>query len=152
MKKIISLLAFTSILFINTAQAEGDIENGRALALNHTCTNSSCHGPDGMSIEELVPKLAGQQEAYMVQQLENYQSGDRKDSTPMKDIIAPLSAQDIQDLAAYFASNSAVASYSFETQALSIPYVEVGDTIYDVEMGLDDTDNLIFSVTRLDER
>lgn len=105
-----------------------------------------------MSIEELVPKLAGQQEAYMVLQLENYQSGDRKDSTPMKDIITPLSAQDIQDLAAYFASNSAVASYSFETQALSVPYVEVGDTIYDVEMELDDINNLIFSVTRLDAR
>lgn len=30
MIKIISLLAFASTVFINTAQAEGDIENGRA--------------------------------------------------------------------------------------------------------------------------
>ena len=54
-------------------------------------------------------------------------------------------------MAAYFASNSAVASYSFEKEILYIPYVEVGGTNFNVEISLDSLDGLIFSVIPLEE-
>lgn len=147
MKNFIGLLAFTSIALINTAQAEGDIETGRALGIQ--C--SACHGTDGMSTSEQFPSIAGQKESYLIKQLEQYQSGERTNPA-MEIIVAPLKAQDIKDLAAFFASNSAVASYSFEKEVLSIPYVDVGGTKFNVEMSLDSLDDLIFSVTHLEER
>ena len=147
MKKFIGILAFTSIALGNTVQAEGDIETGRALSTS--C--SACHGTNGMSTSEQYPNLAGQRESYLVKQLENYQSGDRADPT-MQALVGPLNAQDIQDLAAYYASNTAVASYSFDTETLAIPYVDVGGTLFNVEMSLDSLETLTFSVTNLEER
>ena len=147
MKKIMGLLAITSIALTNTVQAAGDIENGRAL--NTQC--SACHGNDGMSNSEQFPNLAGQKESYLVAQLKKYKDGSRMDPT-MSAIVGPLTDDNMNDLSAYHASQTAVASFSFETQLLSIPYVIVGDSIFDVEMMLDDGNNLIFSVKTLQER
>ena len=149
MKNLVGLLAVSSLFLINVAQAEGDIENG--LALSTSCTNSGCHGADGMSNSEAVPNLAGQKESYLIKQLEKYQTGEREDAT-MEAIAGPLSPQDREDLSAFFASNSAVASYSFDEETLSVPYVDVGGTMYNVEMALDSFDGLIFSVSLLEER
>ena len=149
MKNFIGLLAFTSIALINTVHAEGDIENGRALSTS--CTNSGCHGADGMSNSEAVPNLAGQKASYLMRQLEKYQSGEREDGT-MGPIAGPLSAQDREDLAAFFANNGSVAIYSLDEEVLSVPYVKVGDTMYNVEMSLDSFAGLIFSVSHLEER
>ena len=145
MKNLLGLIALTSLAFINTAQAEGNIENGRALSTS--C--SACHGTNGMSTSEQYPNIAGQRESYLIKQLENYQSGDRADPT-MQALVGPLNAQDIQDLAAYFASNSAVASYSFDTETLAIPYVDVGGTLFNVEMSLDTLEPIVFTVTGLE--
>ena len=146
MKKLIGTLIFASIALANTAQAEGNIENGRALSTS--C--SACHGNDGMSNSEQWPNLAGQKESYLAAQLTKYKTGDRKDPV-MAAIVGPLNEQNILDLAAYFASNSAVASFSFDTQLLSIPYVEVGEISYAVGMSLDYINNLVFSVKTLQE-
>jgi len=65
----------------------------------------ACHGPDGNSLAPIWPKLAGQHENYIVQQLHAFQKGDRAEPT-MTPMAAPLSPQDIVDLAAYFASQT----------------------------------------------
>jgi len=147
MKKLTGLLAFACVALINTVQAEGDIETGRELSTQ--C--SACHGAYGMSNSEQWPNIAGQKESYIIKQLESYQSGDRSNAT-MQAIVGPLDAQNIEDLAAYFASNAAVASFSFETQTLSIPYVSIGDAMYAAEMLLTSPEELSFSVTNLEER
>ena len=143
------LLVIASIASINTAQAQagGDIENGRALSTS--C--SACHGTDGMSTSEQWPNLAGQKESYLVTQLNNYKSGARSNPT-MAALVGPLNDQDILDLAAYFSAQTAIASFDFDTLLLSVPYVEVGDATFDVEMSLDDVNNLIFSVKKLTQR
>ncbi len=51
------------------------------------------------------PKLAGQHAEYITKQLADFQSGARTDPT-MTAMAAPLSQQDIADLAAYFAGNT----------------------------------------------
>ena len=107
MKIFIVLFIFTSITLINSVQAEGDIEMGRALSTQ--C--SGCHGTFGISNSEQFPSIAGQKEFYIIDQLQNYKWGDRTDGQVdpiMAALVGPLSDQNIEDLAAYYASNSPV--------------------------------------------
>ena len=50
-----------------------------------------------------MPHLAGQPEVYLVEQLRNYRSGKRHHEV-MSVIAKPLSDQDIEDLAQWYAS------------------------------------------------
>ncbi len=68
-----------------------------------TTTCAACHGLDGNGNIPLYPRLAGQHEDYLLKALHDYKSGARK-NVVMKGIAAPLSEQDMADLAAYFAS------------------------------------------------
>jgi cytochrome c553 len=62
-----------------------------------------CHGVDGNSTDELIPKLAGQYEEYIAKQMHNYQAGTRSHEI-MNGMAAPLSDKDLGDISAYFAS------------------------------------------------
>ncbi len=61
-----------------------------------------CHGVDGNSTSELIPKLAGQYDEYIIKQMRNYQAGTRSHEI-MNGMAAPLSDTDLADIAAYFA-------------------------------------------------
>jgi len=61
-----------------------------------------CHGVDGNSIDEQVPKLAGQYQGYISKQLRNFQAGLRSHEIP-DGIVPPLSDSDLDDISAYFA-------------------------------------------------
>ena len=66
---------------------------------------SICHGADGNSTNPTFPKLAGQQEAYLVAQLTDFRSHGRSDpagSEYMWGISRHLTDVQIQQLAAYF--------------------------------------------------
>ena len=82
-----------------TAWAEGDAERGQSMAA--LC--SACHGPDGVSVNPLWPSLAGQQELYLVNSIKAYRDGVREDVS-MQPFVATLTDQDVEDLAAYYAS------------------------------------------------
>lgn len=77
----------------------GNIDAGRAKAV--TC--EACHGKDGMGIAPNFPALAGQYEDYLANALHEYKDGKRKNAI-MNGQAAPLSSQDISDVAAFFAS------------------------------------------------
>ncbi len=62
-----------------------------------------CHGPQGLSMQPNVPHLAGQPEIYLTEQLRNYRSGKRHHEV-MGVIAKPLSDQDIENLAQWYAS------------------------------------------------
>ncbi|NIR29929.1 MAG: cytochrome c [Gammaproteobacteria bacterium] len=81
------------------AQAAGDAAAGKKKAA--MC--AACHGMDGLSTQPIYPKLAGQNEVYLVSALKAYKSGAR-DNPIMKPMVAPLSGQDMENLAAYFSS------------------------------------------------
>ena len=66
---------------------------------------AACHGADGNGVAPNFPNLAAQNPAYVVKQLHDYKSGARKNEI-MSGMAAPLSDQDMDDLAAYFASQS----------------------------------------------
>ncbi|GAP65364.1 cytochrome c553 [Mizugakiibacter sediminis] len=65
----------------------------------------ACHGLDGNSADAQYPKLAGQNEQYIVRQLNNFKSSARQNPI-MLGMASPLSEQDMHDLGAYFASKS----------------------------------------------
>ncbi|MDX1608918.1 MAG: cytochrome c [Halofilum sp. (in: g-proteobacteria)] len=84
------------------AQAEGDVEAGRYKS--QTCLG--CHGiADYGNVYPSyhVPKLGGQHAEYIVSALQAYKQGQRQHPT-MKAQAASLSMQDMQDIAAYFAT------------------------------------------------
>jgi cytochrome c553 len=65
-----------------------------------------CHGGGGKSSNAEYPILAAQQASYIVNQLKAFKSGNRHNSM-MEGMAASLSDADIDDLAAYFSSQSA---------------------------------------------
>ena len=80
-------------------QAEGDAAAGKAKSV--TCM--ACHGADGNSPNPVWPKLAGQHASYILAQLQDFKQGVRQNNL-MSPMAAPLSEQDMADLAAYFSS------------------------------------------------
>lgn len=103
-KRRASALAATlaGLLVAGAAHAEGDPEKGRYAA--QTCLG--CHGiADQANVYPTykVPKLGGQHSEYIVAALEAYRSGARPHPT-MQAQARALTEQEIQDIAAYFAS------------------------------------------------
>jgi cytochrome c553 len=92
------LLALTA----TGAQAAGDAAAGKVKA--YTCTG--CHGIPGYKNtypQYAVPKVGAQNAPYLVSALQAYQSGARQHPT-MNGHAQSLSSQDIEDIAAWFAS------------------------------------------------
>jgi YVTN family beta-propeller protein len=79
--------------------AAGDIAQGKTKST--TC--AGCHGANGIGLSDEFPNLAAQKKAYLLKQLKAFKSGTRKDPT-MTAMVATLSDQDMEDLAAYFSS------------------------------------------------
>jgi cytochrome c553 len=102
------------------------VGRGATLALN--CT--MCHGAQGMSASD-APNLAGQFPEVIIKQLRDYQ-GDKRESTIMQSLAKGLSAGDIDDLAAYYASlpkaRTAPTTYDETLPAL----VRVGDPLRNI--------------------
>ncbi len=70
---------------------------------------SNCHGADGNSVSPNFPRLAGQQPAYLVAQLENFRSHHRSDPEGfeyMWGISHKLTDDQIKGLAEYFAKQA----------------------------------------------
>ena len=106
MRNLMILLAVVAacglVALPSTARAEGDAEAGKIKA--YTCTG--CHGIPGYNNvypTYKVPKIGGQNYAYLVAALKAYRAGDRHHAT-MELQARSLSDEDIQDVAAYFAS------------------------------------------------
>lgn len=96
--RLVFLIAATAAAA--TGAYAGDISAGKAKAAT-AC--AMCHGALGLSVLPNAPSLAGQPEIYLTEQLKNYRSGKRSHEV-MSVIAKPLSDQDIDGLAAWYAS------------------------------------------------
>lgn len=97
-KKLLALsitLAFSSAPTI--LYAEGNFNAGKGKAAS--C--AGCHGEAGNSMMPSFPKLAGQHPTYLVNQLNAFKDGSRKEAT-MSSIAQSLSEQDMLDIAAFY--------------------------------------------------
>lgn len=68
---------------------------------SQTCI--ACHGPKGISVNDLWPNLAGQKVGYIMKQIHDFREGRRNDPL-MSPIAKSLSEKDIKELAEYFSS------------------------------------------------
>lgn len=120
MKKV---LALSAVLAVAPFAQAADIEAGKAKAAT-VC--AACHGANGMSVSDTIPNLAAQRSGYLETQLRWFKDGTRKaagSTSPtaiMNAIAAQLSADDIANVAAYFASQPGAAA---GTKSAQLPNV-----------------------------
>ncbi len=67
-----------------------------------------CHGQDGNSTRPEIPNLAGQNPAYLIEQIDKFADGERKNFV-MQTLAQDFSFEDKVNLAIYFGSGSAKA-------------------------------------------
>ncbi len=75
-----------------------------------------CHGVDGNSALPTYPKLAGQNERYIAQQLTDFKTGKTRSNAIMQGMATPLSRQDIADIGTYFQSQSISSTAPFDKE------------------------------------
>ena len=98
--------AFCLMLAGPVVHARGDAEAGAQKS--QVC--QACHGIDGNGVGVgSYPRLAGQYEDYLLKSLQDYKSGVR-DNAIMAGFVANMSQQDMEDLAAFFASQEGALS------------------------------------------
>ena len=103
MKKLLGL--FVVLTVAPVAQA-ADIEAGKAKVAT-VC--AACHGATGVSVSDAIPNLAAQRAGYLEAQLKALKAGTRN-SPIMNAIAAQLGAEDVANVAAYFASQPGAAT------------------------------------------
>jgi len=100
--KFVATLSLVAVLgWSGSVLAAGSKEAGQAKAA--TC--AACHGMDGNSVNPEWPNLAGQHASYITKQVRNFKAGERANPL-MSPMAMILSDQDIDDLAAYFSSQT----------------------------------------------
>lgn len=117
-------------MLTGVAWAQGDAEAGAAKAI--TC--AACHGPDGKSISALYPSIGGQNYRYILRQLRAMKANDTnpgalgsRDPGLMVGQLAPFNDEDLQDLAAHFASQT---PYVEEVASDDAAKARAGEAIY----------------------
>lgn len=122
------LAAFTTAAFAldeSPLDLVGDVANGAVVA--EGCIG--CHGDDGHSARASTPHLAGQYEAYLKQQLWLFKTGERT-SRPMNRVVEDLGAQDLADVAAYWAAQPAEAVSTSAEEDLQSMFVLLGSEFF----------------------
>jgi len=111
----------------------GDPEAGQA----KTQLCAACHGIDGNSVVDMYPRLAGQSERYIAQQLMLIASGQRTEGlvVTMLPFVEGISEQDMRDMGAYFASQTSGAGVADDTVVeegtyAGMKFYEIGQQIY----------------------
>ncbi|NQZ32959.1 MAG: cytochrome c4 [Oceanospirillaceae bacterium] len=118
MNKLIIGLAL-SLTISTYAYAAGDAAAGKEKSV--AC--GACHGADGNSEVGTFPKLAGQNEKYLIKQMLAIQSDER--SVPeMAGQLDGKNEQDIEDIAAYYTSKKILGGKTAADQ------LELGQSIY----------------------
>lgn len=121
MKQVIGhrWLATLAVALVAVAAQAGDADAGRELS--GTCI--TCHGEDGNSVIGIYPKLAGQNEKYLLRMLHAIKDG--KSPAPlMAGQLDDMSDRDLEDIAAWYASQRMSGG------AAKADLVELGEAIY----------------------
>lgn len=124
MKKT-ALLAMTCMWLSHTVLAQTPLAAGDpAKGQEKSATCTACHGADGNSSNPEWPSLAGQHADYIAKQLQDFKSGARANAV-MSGMAAPLSDEDMQDLAAYYAEQTLKPAGVADPEL-----VELGESLY----------------------
>lgn len=127
----VALLAVSTLTYANeqAAPAKADPAKGEALYTNGDAARgivacASCHGAAGNSTISVNPKLAGQHEAYIAKQMDNFKGAERNNAV-MTTFSKAMNADDVKNVAGYLA-----AQKSKPGAAKNKDIVELGKQIY----------------------
>jgi cytochrome c553 len=98
---LLTALFTLGALASTNVMAEGDPQAGKEKSV--TC--AACHGQDGNSINPEWPSLAGQNETYILRSLHSFKDNSRQ-NVLMNSQVVNLDEESMQDLAAYYASQT----------------------------------------------
>ena len=116
---VLSILSAAALLISYAPHAVDDVEAGKS----KSATCAACHGATGNSINPQWPNLAGQNAQYTYKQMRDFKDGARSSPIMTAQVIA-LSDEDMQDLAAYYASLQAQVGSVEESKLI------LGESIY----------------------
>jgi len=115
-------LAFAA--FASSSASAADAVKGSAEAgATKAAVCTACHGVNGNSTNPEWPVLAGQNAAYIREQLAMFKAKKRNNPV-MQPIVDPLSDQDFADLAAYFSAQTPTGGEADPS------YWKAGETLY----------------------
>jgi cytochrome c553 len=130
MKRLFSLIALASMALTLSgvahsseakAAAKPDLAAGEAKA---AAVCSACHTADGSRGAPTYPILQGQHPQYLVKQLTEFKEGKRKNAV-MNGMAAPLSTEDIRNVAAFYATKKAKDGFAKNKDTIAL-----GEKIY----------------------
>ena len=101
-RNVLATALTSGAVFALSALAQGADPN---LARNLAAACANCHGTNGVS-QQGMPNLAGQQRAYLVQQMQDFRTGKRP-ATIMHQLAKGYTDEQIEALAAYFSAQKA---------------------------------------------
>ena len=119
---LVAALLSATASFAGSAPAapeSGDAAAGKDKA--QAC--AACHGADGNSLAGAFPKLAGQNERYLVKQMLDIKSGVRP-ILQMTGQLDNFNDQDLKDIAAFYAAQTTTVGFA------KAELVEKGESIY----------------------
>lgn len=103
------------------APAKPDLAKGGQLS-SQVC--AACHTADGSRGSPANPILQGQHPEYLVKQLTEFKAGKRKNAI-MQGMAAPLSEEDMRNVAAFYASKTAKPGFAKNKDTVAL-----GEKIY----------------------
>ncbi len=106
---LLSVFAVSNVMLTGSAIA-GDAAAGKT----KSAACGGCHGVDGNSPIPVYPKLAGQNEAYIVKQVKDFKANTTRQNAIMMGRVAALSEADAADIGAYFQSQSVSSAPAFD--------------------------------------
>jgi len=114
MKKLI-LASIASFLLMSGTAIAGDAAAGKS----KSAACGGCHGFDGNSPIPAYPKLAGQNEAYIVKQVKDFKANSDRQNPIMFGMVAALSEADAADIGAYFQAQSVKDAATFDADKIA---------------------------------
>lgn len=115
MIKKLFLAGIVLFFSMSSVAIAGDAAAGKA----KSAACGGCHGFDGNSPIAIYPKLAGQNEAYIVKQVKDFKANTTRQNALMMGMVAALSDQDAADIGAYFQAQRVKASAPFDESKIA---------------------------------
>lgn len=122
MMKLPRFIIIVYFVCLSQISFAGDILKGKEKSAS--CV--ACHGADGISVNPVWPKLAGQHAKYLETQLYEFQKGadGLRNNAVMYGIALTLTDKDIEDISAYYASLDKTIGLTDDE------YLNIGQSLY----------------------
>ena len=105
MKKLVGVVVVCTSMLCASGSAWA-LKANAAAGKEKSALCHGCHGEKGISVAPNFPNLAGQYSGYIKKQIRDFQAGKRNDDTMSPMAATVTEAQDLEDIAAYFMSQS----------------------------------------------